>query len=140
MEAESGPPLPEKFRSIPGAVFPLYHVLADVGEFAGGEVIPSSSSSALNVDGMALCKDGLTRIILANLSPDLQHVQLECPSLTRYARVKHLNTTNIEEAMHSPETFRAESGLLQQTANHRLEICLLPYAIARIDIGDTVHG
>jgi hypothetical protein len=140
MEPESGLPLPEKSRSIPGAVFPLYHVLADVGEFAGGEVIPSSSSSPLGVDGMALYRDGLTRIILANLSPELQHVRLECPSLARYARVKHLNMTNTEEAMHSPETLRAESGLLQQTASHRLEICLLPYAIARIDIGDTVHG
>ena len=140
MEAESGPPLPEKFRSIPGAVFPLYHVLADVGEFAGGEVIPSASSSSLDVDGVALHKDGLTRIILANLNPELQHVRLECSSLGHYARVKYLNTKNAEEAMHSPETFRTESGLLQQTANHQLEICLLPYAIARIDTGDTVHG
>jgi D-apionolactonase len=140
MEAESGSPLPEKFRSIPGAVFPLYHVLADVGEFAGGEVIPSSSSSSLDVDGLALYKDSLTRIILANLSPQLQHVRVECSSLGHHARLKYLNTKNAEEAMHSPETFLTESGLLQQTANHQLEICLLPYAIARIDTGDTVHG
>ena len=37
METADGSPLPEKFRSLPGAVFPLYHVLADVGEFAGGK-------------------------------------------------------------------------------------------------------
>ncbi|MEZ4678122.1 MAG: hypothetical protein R2932_28290 [Caldilineaceae bacterium] len=39
MERAAGSPLPEKFSSMPGAVFPLYHVLADVGEFAGGEVV-----------------------------------------------------------------------------------------------------
>ena len=40
METEAGSPLPEKFRSLPSAVFPLYHALADVGEFASGDVLP----------------------------------------------------------------------------------------------------
>ena len=40
MELASGAPLPERFRSLPGGVFPLYHVLADIGEFAGGEITP----------------------------------------------------------------------------------------------------
>ncbi|HVF26601.1 MAG TPA: hypothetical protein VM943_00070, partial [Pyrinomonadaceae bacterium] len=44
METTEGSPLPEKFRSLPGAVFPLYHVFADFGEFAGGLVVPSKSS------------------------------------------------------------------------------------------------
>jgi len=54
IELESGAPLPERFRSLPGGVFPLYHVLADVGEFAGGEVIPSESSEPLRVEGLVL--------------------------------------------------------------------------------------
>src|SRR5262249_1291876 len=31
METERGSPLPDRFPSLPGAVFPMYHVLADVG-------------------------------------------------------------------------------------------------------------
>ena len=35
MEREKDPPLHPAFPSMPGWAFPLYHVLADVGEFAG---------------------------------------------------------------------------------------------------------
>ena len=56
MEIENGSPLPEKFRSLPGAVFPLYPILADVGEFAGGEVLISKSSDPLKVEGITLRK------------------------------------------------------------------------------------
>ena len=44
MESAAGSPAPARFPSLPGAVFPLYHILADAGEFAGGDVIPSRSS------------------------------------------------------------------------------------------------
>ena len=54
METDRGSPVPDKFRSIPGAVFPVYHVLADIGEFAGGEVLAGRPSDALAVDGIAL--------------------------------------------------------------------------------------
>ncbi len=52
METEAGSPLPEQFPSLPGAVFPLYHVLAEVGEFAAGEIISLSSSDPLMVIGL----------------------------------------------------------------------------------------
>ncbi|MCI0538313.1 MAG: hypothetical protein L0Z50_24160, partial [Verrucomicrobiales bacterium] len=39
MELDGSTRLPEKFHSIPGSVFPLYHVLADLGEFAAGEAL-----------------------------------------------------------------------------------------------------
>ncbi|MGQ9630581.1 MAG: hypothetical protein ACUVXI_09745 [bacterium] len=133
METERGSPLPEKFLSIPGGVFPLYHVLADVGEFAGGDVIPSTSSVPLKVDGMTIQKEGLTRILLANLGPEEKRVRLIYDGLSEYARVKHLDETNAERAMRSPESFGAELGPLQRTSGNHFEISLSPYAIARID-------
>ena len=63
METAQGSPVPDKFRSIPGAVFPVYHVLADIGEFAGGEVLAGQPSDALAVDGIALRKDGRVRVL-----------------------------------------------------------------------------
>ena len=138
METESGSRLPDKFLSIPGATFPLYHALADVGEFAGGEVRHSTSSAPSKVEGMALRKGDRSRLLLANLSPEPQHVRVECLDLGDYVRVKHLNEKNAEEAMCSPESYRAEPGLLQQTAGNRLRVCLLPFALVRIDsVGET---
>ncbi|GAB4540424.1 MAG: hypothetical protein Kow0063_30230 [Anaerolineae bacterium] len=131
METEAGSPLPDKFRSIPGAVFPMYHVLADVGEFAGGQVVPTTSSDALLVDGLALRKDGKTRVILANLSPDPQQVSLQ--NLSPNVQVAYLDETNVEAAMVSAEEFRAAKGKREKTTDGSLALKLMPYAIARID-------
>ncbi len=131
METASGSPLPEKFRSLPGTVFPLYHVLADVGEFAGGEILVSKSSDPLKVEEIVLRKNGKTRTLLANLTSDSQQVRVR--NLTGTVRVRHLDETNAQYAMTSPEAFRAETGELVQTAEASLELNLLPYAIAQID-------
>ena len=111
METANGSPLPEKFRSLPGGVFPLYHVLADVGDFVGGEVLVSKSSDPLKVEGIALRKNGKTRTLLANLTPDSQQVKVE--NLAGAVRVRHLNETNAQTAMASPEVFRERLGLIQ---------------------------
>ena len=63
LEQGRGSPEPALFRSIPGAVFPLYHVLADFGEFAGGAVIPAKSSDPLRIDGVVLHKDHKNRLL-----------------------------------------------------------------------------
>ena len=131
METANGSPLPEKFRSLPGGVFPLYHILADVGEFAGGEVLPSKSSDPLKVEGIALRKNGKTRTLLANLTPDSQQVRVQ--DLAETARVRRLDETNAQYAMASPETFQAETSELLQTTNGTLELNLLPYALIHID-------
>jgi hypothetical protein len=131
METEAGPPLPEKFHSLPGGVFPMYHVLADVGEFAGGEVLPTRPSNSLKVDGLAVRKDGRTRVLLANLSPEPQHVTVT--NLSQHVRVRHLDETNAEDAMRAPEEFRAQAGELRETTSGALELSLPPYAVARID-------
>jgi len=131
METEVGSPLPNMFRSLPGSVFPMYHVLADAGEFAGGEVLRTTTSDTLTVDGLALRKDGKTRVLLANLSHEPQSVSVD--GLTRTVHVRHLNETNAEEAMRSPEDFRAQEAEAVQTSEGVLALRLLPYAVVRID-------
>jgi hypothetical protein len=133
MEIEAGSPLPEKFQSIPGAVFPLYHVLADVGEFAGGEVIPTTSSHTLAVEGLALRQAGRTRLLVANLTAQAQQVSLK--KLAGQVRLWYLDETNVVEAMQSPEAFRARPGQAQATTGGNLTLNLRPYAIAKIDYG-----
>jgi len=130
METEAGSPLPDQFRSLPGSAFPLYHVLADVGQFAGGVVIPTASSDTLKVDGLAVSKDDRTLVIVANLSSESQHVTLR--NLGGEARVRTLDETNVEDAMQWPEVFRAQEGERMSTSAGALELTLLPYAVARI--------
>ena len=137
METANGSPLPEKFRSLPGGVFPLYHILADVGEFAGGEVLPSKSSDPLKAEGIVLRKNGKIRTLLANLTPSSQQVRVQ--DLAETVRVRYLDETNAHDAMASPEAFRQERGELVQAANGVLELNLLPYAIAQIDSNYSKH-
>jgi hypothetical protein len=131
MEVESGSPLPDQFRSLPGSVFPMYHILADVGEFSGGQVVPSKSSDNLKIDGLALRKDGRLRLLVANMSPQPQQVGVQ--RLSQQVRVRRLDETNAEQAMQSPEGFRAAVGETVQTRDGVLDLSLLPYAVACID-------
>ena len=48
-------------------------------------------------------------------------------------RVRHLNETNAQTAMTSPENFREEMGELVGDAEDTLELNLLPYAVVQID-------
>jgi D-apionolactonase len=132
MELASGSPLPDRFRSLPGGVFPLYHVLADIGEFVGGEVIASESSEPLRVEGLVLRKGTATRIILANMTPTQQRVRIQIGS--HAARVRTLDERNATATMRDPEHFRAQAGELVSAPEGQLELELLPYAVARIDV------
>jgi hypothetical protein len=131
METERGSPLPHRFPSIPGAVFPVYHALADVGEFAGGHMARSFSSDPLRIEGIALRKGGTARALIANLSDGPQKVAV-VGSVNR-ARLKVLDETNVRLAITDPETFRAEPGEPLRAVGDRLEIQLSPFALARID-------
>lgn len=134
METEAGCPLPAQFRSRPGEVFPLYHVLADAGAFAGGEVLSSVSSDPLRVEGLVLRKGSRSRLLLANFTPTLQQVRVARSPFGKAVRVVMLDEHTVERAMGAPEVFRRQSGALREAAEDGLVVVsLLPYAVARID-------
>ena len=61
MEREAGCPLPDKFPSRPGMVFPLFHVLADANEFAGGRrAAGACRPTRCAFDGLALRRGDTT--------------------------------------------------------------------------------
>ena len=132
LETENGSPEPALFHSQPGAVFPLYHVLADVGEFAGGEVVASRSSDPLQVDGLAIRKDGRQRVLVANLTDEAQDVTVSCAA--NEAQVWLLDEMTAEEAVQSPEVFRQQHGTRQPVKGGAFQLRLKPYAVARVDI------
>lgn len=131
LETETGSGLPQRFPSLPDSVFPLYHVLADIGELAGALVLLLRSSAPLLVDGLALRYDERTRLLLANMSPVAQFVRLT--GLAPEIEVCTLDETNAETAMRAPERFRAQPGIQRQTDGGALRLTLHPYAVIRID-------
>ena len=131
METQAGCRLPERFRSIPGGVFPLYHVLADVGEFAAGQVIGSKSSDPLKVDGLVLRKGARLRLMLANLTGKPQTVA--ATGLGGRAKLKRLNETNAEFAMREPEKFREDVREAVEPRDGRAELNLMPFEVVRLD-------
>ena len=132
METAQGSALPQQFHSIAGGVFPLYHVLADVGEFAGGTVIQSTSSEPLQVDGLVLQKDDHTRILVTNFTAQAQQVFIH--PVQQQATVRYLDETNAESAMAAPAEFRATAGDLLTVTAGKLELTLRPFAVACIDL------
>jgi len=130
METDAGSSSSEIFRSLPGAAFPLYHVLADIGEFAGGEILPIRSTHPLQCICVALRKLGQTRMIVANLQAESCSVTVT--GLTTQVRLRYLDETNALESMQSPEAFRSPLGEMVQTPG-QLTLQLRPYALARID-------
>ena len=131
METTSGSSLPEKFRSLPGGVYPMYHVFADIGEYAGGQVIPSLTSDNQHIDGIALHKDGRVRVLVANLTPHPQTVQV-C-NVGAQVICHYMDESNVLEAMQSTESFRQAAGEMLVTQTGSLELKLLPYGVARLD-------
>lgn len=134
METARGTSLPARFHSLPGQVFPLYHVLADVGEFAGGEIIPSVASDSLRVEGLCLLKEARRRLLLANLTLSQQAVRIA--GLSALVNVKRLNTDNAEWAMREPEAFRQAPGETLDMTNGELLLHLAPYETVRVDMSD----
>jgi hypothetical protein len=128
METEAGSPLPQQFPSLPGAVFPLYHVLADVAEFAGGEVIALQSSDALKVEAMLFERGERRSLLLANLTPETQTAAMA--GSHNAARLRRLNEENAEAAMCEPETFRRQY-MSDKLPTNKIE--LSPFEIVRLD-------
>jgi len=121
----------DKFLSHPGAVFPLWHVLADVGDFANNEVLSTSSSDALKVIGLTLQQAGRRRMLIANLTADAQVVRL--PFAGSRVWMKRLNGGNLMEAMLTPEAFRAKPGDELRLSKEELRLSLLPHELLRLD-------
>ena len=133
METEAGPLLPREFPSEPGGVFPMYHVFADIAEFAARQIYPTHSSHQLLAEGLTLVNAaGRRRILVANFTGDVQELKIKTGSCT--ARVRYLDETTAEQAVRRPEEFRQQAGTLQESVSGKIELKLLPYAVARVDI------
>lgn len=132
MEREGGSLLPDLFPSSAGGVFPLYHVLADIAEFSGGEIVSGfTSSKPLVVEGMALRTGERLRLLLANYTPDVQMITIH--GLEGAFALRMLDETDFDEATRQPEAYRAQPTTPLLADEGRIVLTLLPYALATLD-------
>ena len=102
-------------------------------EFPGKQIYPTHSSHPLLTEGLTLFEArGRRRILVANLTGEFQETKIKTG--TCQARIRYLDETNAEQAMNDPEKFRAQAGELADSIAGKIELKLLPYALARIDI------
>lgn len=131
METEAGSPLPAEFPSLPGAVFPLYHVLADLGEFGGGDVLDLATEPSAGVAVLAVRKRGETGFWFANLTQEPRQVRLI--GLSGPVTVRRLDETNARAAMTEPEAFRRTGVVVLKPGAAALD--LASFSLVRLRIG-----
>jgi hypothetical protein len=127
VERELGSPLPDRFPSRPGQAFPLYHVLADVCEWQGAELLACRASDPLAVAGLAVRRGRGLSMLVANLTPEAQTVTVDgAPSA---GIVRRLNEATAERAGVAPEEFRRSGERVDGLGR----LVLGPFETVRVD-------
>jgi hypothetical protein len=146
METDGGTSLPARFPSLPGSVFPLYHVLADFGELKAGRLIGGRSSSPLQLAGLSVRSARGPVTLLANLTPEPLDVRVKATAggvrvkaagsaraAAGVARVRALDESTVEEACTRAPGFRAGGFRRETPRRGELHLELLPYGVYRVD-------
>ncbi len=127
--AEDETPTPT-FWFIPGGVYPVYHLLADLGEMKSGRLVATRSSRPLQVESLMIENDAGRMLLLSNLTPHVQPVRLT--DLPTTVQVRRLNETTVVEAMASPMLFRQRLPQTYSTESGSFNIELMPLEAVRI--------
>jgi hypothetical protein len=131
MELDQGCPAPDKFPSVPGGVFPVYHLLADLAGMTGCQGRALVAGNPLEMSGMVISHQKGHTWWLANLTGRPLRVRLPSDVPTDgSARVRWLDESCLLEAVNSYRTYRDQAMERLTSAS----VSLKPYALARIDV------
>ncbi len=133
IETDAGSPMPERFPSQPGQVFPMYHAFADVAEWRDGTLRDVASSDALRVVALAIDAGGQRHALVANVTPEPQRAVLAGLEGAAVARVRLLDEAACASALPDPAGWRATPGAAVDVEGGRLSLDLGPFAVARVD-------
>jgi D-apionolactonase len=135
VETESGSPMPARFRSSPGMVFPVYHVLADVCESREARILPTHSSEPLAAEAIAFERGNTIVVLVSSLVPKPQEIVLDGLPASTVGRSRRLWEKTAPAAMSDPKTFRRTSEALTRDGP-ALTLRLEPYEVIRLDLGE----
>lgn len=122
----------EGFRAPVGAAYPVYHIFADLGEFAGASVLAVNTNDPLAVEALGLRSGSRVRILVANMTGDGQRTIVSLPRLER-VKMRLLTEATAEQAMVEPAEFRQRVDGQFESCLEQLELELAPYAVAKLD-------
>jgi hypothetical protein len=134
METPEGSPKDSGFPSTPGGVFPLYHVLADVGEMVRGSILPVAVEGMPGVATLWMRDRFRQRLLLANLGAESRRVAVS--GCAEDIRLRMLDAGSLPVATVRPSEFRRSA--VRWTGP---ELVLPPHAVATLDFshGSTSH-
>ena len=128
IERDLGSPLPDKFPSIPGGVYPLYFILRWINEWFDTRVVPIRVSHPNEIAALCLYSEGIYRLIVANLTARDRTMNLrKFPKPKGIFHATPLNQESVARAMRDPESLlqyrsklRVQSIPLIQLAAHEI--------------------
>jgi hypothetical protein len=135
IDGDTAQPASSLFPLHPGLVFPVYHLLRDVCEFGGAQLL-ACSGDPLPVAAIAVRRGDRSAILVANLRPEPSAIEVRLPrQLPRSGvTIRRLNTMTAAAAMLSPESFRSHAQA-QRVHGSTLRLDLVPYEYSRLDFG-----
>jgi hypothetical protein len=130
LERSTGTPLPDLFLSRPGAVYPLYHPLADACEWTGRRVLACASTEPLDVVGLAVqADDGTLHLLVANLTP--RRIELVIEGIEGEFGLRRLDEKTADVATAEADAYRHRRELVE--ADGSLSLSCSPYEVVRLD-------
>lgn len=131
MESAETSPSFRPFPSIPGSVYPIYHLLADFAGFVKAYSTLSSHpwvTSAITL----VSSDKKRRILVANHTGADQSIRIKTGPASGTVRI--LDGSTVIKAMSQPEEFRSMAGEAVTARATKVHLNLAPYAIATVDL------
>jgi hypothetical protein len=134
IERAGGSPMPERFPSRPGQVFPPYHALADALELRDAAVRELIPSDPLQLGGFAAENEDGVVVIVSNLTP--KPLAIDVTGLAAAAvRSRMLDARSVERASDDPIAWRSAGGEWITAVDGAVRVELGPYAVVRFDTG-----
>ena len=114
-----------------GRPIPAYHVLADLHEYADGDLV-IGVGTARRAAGFGLVLDESFRAIVANLTPSPLRLSVVAAGDGPHV-VKVMDGDNVERAVTDAASWRAEAGETILPEEGTIEVEIGAYGVARID-------
>jgi hypothetical protein len=111
-------------------VSPIYHVLADLGDWRTTVLVHSTSSDPLTVETLVVRSERGAHALIANLTGDAQPCSL--PSPAGSVGLRALEECALADALGEPEAYR-EARTTLRVDDALLHVELSPYSVLRID-------
>lgn len=114
-------------------LFPLYHIIADVTEIGEANVLNIETNAPLTVQAIALQKESLLRVVVANVTDEKQSIVLQTPEFLE-ASIRFLDETTLKQAATKISKFRERIDKVINEKGSLLTLDLQAYGIAKVDL------